>query len=370
MEERIRGRGRWIVLLLAALSSVALAACGSSSGGGSSSASASTLLKQTFTGSHAISSGSVSVSATVTPTGSSTLKGPITVSFGGPFQSHGAGKLPSSNFSISVSALGQSGSIGILSTGTAGYVTLQGNSYRLPPATFQKLESSFSQVTASTGASSGSGSLSKLGIDPLHWLVNPSVVGSATVGGVQTTHVHATINVAALLGDLTGILQKASSLGVSGASRIPTTIPQATRTRIAGEVKNPTVDVWTGNSDKTLRRLTINLTVPVSGQASGLLGGLTSATIALTIQYSDLNQPQTIAAPTTVRPFAEFQTQLQAFLQEIQGSLAGAVGSGATGATGSGSAIPSSVKGYSKCITAAGKDVTKMQHCASLLNAK
>ena len=91
------------------------------------------------------------------PSGSSTLNGPITLSFGGPFQSLGKGKLPKSNFNVSISALGKTGSLGILSTGTTGYVTLQGTSYQLPAATFQKLESSFAALASSPGGGSGSG---------------------------------------------------------------------------------------------------------------------------------------------------------------------------------------------------------------------
>jgi hypothetical protein len=375
MDRRIWGMRRWSLLLAVGVSSVALAACGSSSSG--SSESASSLLKQTFTGSHTVTSGNLSFRLTLSPSGSTTLKGPVALSFGGPFQSRGTGKLPASNFNISFGALGQSGSIAILSTGTAGYVTVQGTSFQLPAASFQKLESSFSQVSTSPAgnSASGSGGLSKLGIDPLHWLINPSVVGTENVGGAQTTHIRAGIDVAALLGDVDTFLQKASSLGVSGTSSLPTSIPQATKTRIAGEVKNPTVDVWTGNGDKTLRKLSLNLTVPVSGQVSSSLGGLNAAGIGLSLQYANLNQPQTITPPTNVRPYSEFQTELQSFLGQVEGALGGAstasTGSGgSTGATGSGPAAPANITNYSKCIQAAGGDVSKMQRCASLLNGK
>ena len=50
----------------------------------------------------------------------------------GPFESRGAGKLPKSNFNIGLSALGHHGQLGIVSTGATGYVTLDGNAYRLP----------------------------------------------------------------------------------------------------------------------------------------------------------------------------------------------------------------------------------------------
>jgi hypothetical protein len=360
MHRRIRGLRTMLALLLTAVPAIALGACGSSS-----SSDATTLLKQTFGGSHTVNSGNLSFSLTVNPSGSKTLSTPITVSFGGPFQSLGTGKLPASNFNISISALGKSGSLGILSTGSNGYVTLQGTSYQLPAATFQKLESSFAQITSTGGGGSGAGTLSKLGINPLRWLVKPSVIGNESVGGADTTHIRAGVNVDALLVDLNTFLQKASSLGVSGASRIPSGISDTTRSRIASEVKTPTFDVWTGSSDKTIRKFALTLTLPVTGQISSQLGGLNSAQIGVSMQYAKLNQQQTIQPPTAVRPFSEFTSKLRAFLGQVQGGL----GAGSTGSTGS-AGTGANVQSYSQCIAAAGQDVAKMQSCASLLNAK
>ncbi len=359
-----------------------LAACG-----GGSSGDAQTLLKQTFSGPHKVSSGKLNIALTVDPSGSSTLKNPITLTFGGPFQSLGTGKLPQSNFNVSLSAGGNAGTLGILSTGTAGYVTFQGQSYQLPQAAFQKLESSFSSIASSPGSTGSSNLLSKLGIQPLHWLQNPSIVGNETVGGASTTHVRATINVAALLGDFNTFLGRAASLGVSGASTFPHGISPASQSKIASEVQNPRFDVWTGTSDKTIRRLQINLTLPVTGQISTLLGGLRSADIGLSMEYDNVNQPQSITAPTSVQPYSQFQSKLRVFEQGIQsaitsqlpglsgtstGSATPPTTSGSTGSTTapSGSASGSSAKAqaYGRCIQAAGSDVTKMQQCAPLLN--
>jgi hypothetical protein len=352
-------------LLLAVLMSAVVAACGSSSS--NSSGGAQTLLKQTFSGSHTVKSGILSFGLTVTPSGSSTIKGPISLSLSGPFQSRGSGRLPESNLNISIDALGHHGQLGIVSTGTNGYITLDGAAYQLPAADYQKLASSFSS------AGSGTGGLSKLGINPLHWLTNPSVVGNETVAGASTTHIKANINVASLLGDLSTFLQKAS--GAAGSTGIPSTISPSTRQKIAAAVKNPTVDVWTGTGDKTLRKLSINLNLPVSGQISTLLGGLSSAGIGLTLQYANLNQPQTVAAPSNVQPFSAFAPKLEGILRGIEGSLgAGALGStGATGAGSSGSASGSAGSGgvnkYTLCIQQASGNVTKMQKCASLLSS-
>jgi hypothetical protein len=346
------------------LAALAIAACGSSSSG-----QAQDLLKQTFSGSHTVNSGNLGVDLTANPSGSSTIKGPITVTFGGPFDSLGTGRLPKSDFSVTINALGHTGSLGILSTGTAGYVKLSGTSYQLPETTFRQLESSFSSL-ASSGGGSGSGTLGKLGINPLHWLMNPTIVGTESVGGTDTTHIRSGVNVQALLDDLNTFLGKASSLGVSGASKLPSSISPTTRARIANAVHQPQLDVWTGTSDKTLRKLAVGLTVPVTGQLSSLLGGLSSAQILFSLQYTNLNQPQTIVAPTKVAPYSEFQAKLQSFLSSVQSAIGGASASGGTTSGSTSSTGASSLNKYTQCLQSAGSNVTKMQQCAALLNGK
>ncbi len=79
--------------------------------------------------------------------------------------------------------------------------------------------------------------------------------------------------------------------------------------------------MWTGSSDKTLRRLAISLKLPITGQLSQLLGGLSSAQFSLSMQYANLNQPQTITAPSSVAPFSQFQTKLRSLLAALQGAV-------------------------------------------------
>jgi hypothetical protein len=369
MHTRNTSRSPWLrrgLLLGALVAALALAACGSSSTGSSgSSGSAQSLLKQTFASGKPVKSGVLGITFTLNPSGSSTLSTPVSLSVSGPFQSRGTGHLPQSNFTVAISALGRKGQLGIISTGTSGYVTLQGAAYQLPTADFQRLESGFSSVG---GSSQGGGGLSALGINPQNWLSNPSVVGSDTIGGADTTHIRAGVNVTALLADINTLLGKASS---STGTKLPSSIPQATQQKIAAAIKNATVDVWTGKSDKVLRKLSLNLNVPVTGRLSSLAGGMTGAGIGFTLQYSDVNQPQTIAAPSNVQPYSQFTTKLRSLLTGIEGSVGGgALGAaGATGSSGS-AATASKITKYSQCIQSAGQDVVKMQKCASVLNGK
>lgn len=368
MHTRNTSRSPWLrrgLLLGAVVAALALAACGSSSGGSGSSGSsgnAQSLLKQTFASGKPVKSGVLGISLTLNPSGSSTFTTPISFSIAGPFQGRGAGKLPQSDFTIAISALGRKGQLGIMSTGTSGYITLQGAAYQLPAADFQRLESGFSSVG---GSSQGGGGLSALGINPQHWLTHASVVGSDTIGGADTTHIRSGVNVTALLADIDTLLGKASS---STGTKLPSSIPPATRQKIAAAIKNATVDIWTGKSDKVLRKLSLNLKVPVTGRLSTLAGGMTSAGIGFSLTYSDVNQPQTMSAPAHVRPYAQFTAKLRSVLSGIVGSAgAGALGSTGSGSSGS-SGTTTKIQKYSACIQSAGQNVLKMQKCASLLN--
>ncbi len=351
---------------------LAIAGLGLSACGGGSSDQATTLLHQTFTGNHRINSGLIGFRLIITPSGSSALKGPLSLSLGGPFQSLGSGKLPQSNFSLSLGTTGGTVSVGILSTGSRGYVSFEGQSYQLPQATYQRLESSFAGLGSSPGSKGGSGVLARLGIQPQHWLVNPVVVGDEALQGTNTTHIRAGINVPALLGDLNTFLGRASSVGASSSS-LPTQISPSSRSQIASEIHNPGIDVWTGTGDKTLRQLDLNLKLTTSGQTALLLGP--AAGLRLTMEYANLNQPQSITAPTTVQPYSQFQAKLKVLLADLQSGLTGgasgtgttgtgAGGTGTTGTTGSGSGY----QRYAACIQAAGADIAKMQKCAPLLN--
>ncbi len=313
------------------------------------------------------------------PTGSKEITKPIAITLGGPFQSEGAGRVPKSDFTISGTVQGESGKLELVSTGMAGYVTLDGTSYRLPAATYGKLESKLSSVTGSkSSGSTGAGLLSSLGIQPLGWLSSPQVVGQQSVGGASTTHVTATVDVAAFLRGVNKLIGHAAKLGVPDANKVTSGITPAQQAKIAAHIESPTFDAWIGNSDKTLRKVSVGVTVPVTGRLHTELDGLTSLRVSVSMTYSDLNQSQTIAAPTALKPYSEFQQKVASILGAIEGGvLESEIGSAGTGTgtggatttvTGASGGVTSTTDGkYSDCIEKADGDVTKMQKCTSLL---
>jgi hypothetical protein len=137
---------------------------------------------------------------------------------------------------------------------------------------------------------------------------------------------------------------------------VPSSLPSSVRTQIEQAVKSATIDVWSGQSDHTLRKLTLALSVVPPR------GATRSVDVNLSIELSDLNQPQTIQAPANSRPLNELLGQLQGLLG---GALGGSALGGASGS--SGGASSAQLNAYAQCVQRAGSNVTAAQQCAALL---
>jgi hypothetical protein len=364
-------RTRAAALCAAVICAALVGACGSSgagSAGAGAGTSASDVLTQTFTGSHDIQSGVLHFSLTVTPTGSSTITGPLSLTVDGPFQSLGSGELPELDLTATVNALGQTGSLGVISTATGAYLTLDGSSYQVPAAALAHLHAAIIHARASARVHARTGMLSKLGIHPLSWLINPTIVStSASVAGTQTTEVQAGVDVEKLVKQLySAILSRVPRH--YGMPAVAPAIPAGLLAQLA--TVHPTVSVFSGNTDHTLRQLVLDVSVPVSGSLQSQLGGLTNVHVVLTLALSDLNQPQTITAPSNPAPFSLFEAKLRSILSGL-GPLLGSSSLGSllgSSSAGRGAAGASKVERYGRCVAAAGSDAAELQKCTKLLN--
>jgi hypothetical protein len=358
---------------------VAVAACAGSGGSGSSgshpASNAQSLLRQSLEGKHRITSGVLSLRATVTPHGtSSSSSTPITISFGGPFQSLGSGRVTESDFTVAVVAGSQRLLLGLRTTATAGYMRLNGSWFKLPATEFAQLRKSLA-----TSGSSGLGSLPGLSVRPLRWLTDPQLLGTATVDGTQTTEVQARIDVAALADELGTVLAKEKSDPALSTSGLPAKLTAAQRQQLISELRNPTVQLFIGSADHTLRQAILDLNLKVPAKMSSELPGISSVGVAVTVNYADLNRPQTITAPAQVKPYDQLSMQLSGLLDEIDESTAGttnnsagasgASGSPTGGATGSAGGASGSDTKYDQCLSKAAGNVTELEKCASLIDA-
>jgi hypothetical protein len=312
---------RAAVALLASISCACLlGACGGTSG------SAQSLLEDTFSGHTQIESGNVNLSLAVGAAGSSTTTKSLAVRLSGPFQDAAPGKLPHFALQLDLGAAGHALQAGATSTGSALFVELAGTWFSTPESTYKALEQSYAQATKTASTAKARSTFASLGIEPGHWLSNPTKVGTATIAGAPTVHLTATVDIPSFLADISKLSQAGGALGLSSAvpgasgSLSPTVI-----TELAKSVKSAHVDIYTGQSDHLLRRLEVSATVTGTPQTQALLGGLSTADLKVELEFSGLNKPQAIAAPSNPQP----PSQLLPAVQQLVGVLQGTTGSSA-----------------------------------------
>jgi hypothetical protein len=332
------GTFRAVSLLALAALVAAISACGSTS-----SADVKDTLDKGF--SAPINSAKVNLDVTLTLNGVKQLNGPVKLNVQGPYESGGKKTIPKVDFDIAASAAGQNFSAGFISTGHNAWVNFQGQNYEVGRAAIAQVNK---QIQQSAGRQKSG--LSQFGIDPKSWLKDPKDEGTDTVFGVKTDHVSATLDVGAFLDDLNKLVQKAGG-SVSGSAAPPQLTP-AERKQIEDVVKNPTFDVYVGQDDNVIRRLSADISFDVPKAQQAQLGGLTDGTLSFSIEFSDVRQPQTITAPSSSKPLSELTQQL--------GGLSGALG-------GSGPS-PAASQRYSKCLQKADpRKPAELQKCAKLV---
>jgi len=137
-------------------------------------------------------------------------------------------------------------------------------------------------------------------------------------------------------------------------------------------VHDPTFNVYVGEDDDIIRRLSgkVEFDVPKANQAS--LGGIQSGSIEFKVEFADVNGDQQIEAPAHARSLSSLTRSLGG-----SGALPG-LGGGNGGSGGGTSTTPSvpdnaspgtqNFKDYADCLDKARpEDTDALQRCADLL---
>ena len=367
---------RWpILLLVLSVFTLGLVACG-----GDESDDADTILAETFGEGKDVKSGRLDVSLRVNTKGLQQVQGPIGLRLTGPFESTKPTELPIFDFTASVDAGGQQIKAGAVSTGDKGFVKLQDQAYDLGDELYKTFKDGYAQTAKCNEQQDGgnNGSFAALGINPQKWLNDAETVGEEKVGGADTTHVTGTVDVPKFLEDVNRILARSNpqqqddpcaedkpqeNQPKSQGSR---QLSKQDQKAIAEAVKNARVDIWSGDEDRTLRRMNVTLNFAVPETARQKAGGLESGDLKFDMTIGDLNEKQTIKAPANARP-----------LEELTSALGGAAPQGAGGGTaqpeqpsaeaGQSGGSGSSASKYQQCLADAGEDVKKLQDCGQLI---
>lgn len=214
----------------------------------------------------------------------------LTAEFGGSFQGQGPTAPPKFDFDLTVSAGAQKLNVGAVSLGDRGFVTKDGAAYAFPAAGWQKFVQLRARLAELGRQALGSGARAPSSIDPAQLLTRKRTVGSETVDGVETVHSSGEVDVARALRTLE------RTAGVAGGQ-----LPRGLGRTLADSVQRAHADLYVGRADKILRRFRLELKVAVPGAYRRRLEGLQGGSFVLTVDLTDVNKPQRIAAPANVK---------------------------------------------------------------------
>jgi hypothetical protein len=222
-------------------------------------------------------------------------------------------------------------------------VESRGKAYVLPAGSLQQ-----------SGGAAGVSPLTSLGVRPRSWFTNVRDAGSADVGGVPVQHLTADFDAARAFADLQELAAKSGP-----AAQVPDT----TQKTLADAVKQAKVDLYTGKSDRVLRKLTV--VGQLAGNAPGR-GPAFQGTVNFDLEVTDVNQPQRITAPRNATPIGQ-PGGARLRTGKSSGKAAPRARRGAKHrASGGGAAPKRSRQAYVSCVQAAA-DLQALEQCQALL---
>ena len=341
------------VLAIALPIPAAVAGCGG--GSSSNSEDPQQVLDQTFNNPTKITSGKLDLSVSGSAEGQQS--GNFSATISGPFQTDPNDKTAFPQLDLTANISGSQGGPSIsvdgslITTKDNAYVEYQNQAYELGTAAFQQFAQAYAKAAKQNQANGSSSGFSQFGIDPKSWLTNVSNEGTTDIDGTNTIHIHGDADVSKIVTDL----QKASQQTSGSTQQIsPDQLKQLT-----DAVQTASIDVYSGADDHLLRKLgvTLSITPPSSAGAS-----ISKINLNFSITLSDVNQPQTITAPSNAKPIAQLLGQLG-----IPGlGLPGVGGTGGFGVPGGGSSGGSSSSSYQNCVAQA-KSQADIQKCLQQL---
>jgi hypothetical protein len=357
-------RTRALILIAIALAlalDVAVSACGG--GGDNGGEDPQQVLQDTFNNAQSINSGSFDLNLKVDAEGDQ--GGTFEGSLGGPFQSQEA-KFPqfdlNAEIKLDTSSQDFSGSAGLISTGAGAFVSFQDTDYEVPQELFDQFSTTYEQLQQQSQSQGDQGNLlQSLGIDPNNWLTDLSNEGTEDVEGTETVHISGQADVPKLVEDIKKIAQNAPNVGQRVTPQQLGQLDQLTAI-----IKSADFDIFSGTSDNLLRKIDANLELtPPAGTA----GAPDSVTLEVSLTISDVNEPQTIAAPSGAQPLANLLQQFGIDPSQLGGALRGGLGAGgALPQSGGSQAAPSggASQAYLQCLQQAQGEAA-VTECAQLL---
>jgi hypothetical protein len=214
------------------------------------------------------------------------------IEVGGRFQGQGTKEMPKFDIDIDIAAPGERLHVGAISLGDKGFLTHGEKAYAVPDQIMSTIGEGRTQISGY--ASEPQPKLSVGGFDVGGWITDPKVVGTETMDGVEVTQVTGRLDASRFVDGLSE-MGPGSDLP-EGDFLDEVAKNKAMLERVIGE---PKVDVYVGE-DRILRRLAVAADLNLAAIGEGA-GGARDGRVLLDVRLSEVNEPQTIAAPNRPR---------------------------------------------------------------------
>ncbi|MDQ4131226.1 MAG: hypothetical protein M3133_09630, partial [Actinomycetota bacterium] len=243
---------------------MALVACG----GEKSEGDLEGLLDRAF--SKSVRSADVKIDAQIAVDGLPRFERPVRIQASGPYIA-GRRALPKLDIDMRIGAqgAGQTVQAGLLSTGDRAFVKFGGVFYRQARADVERANRELRR-----GGRGGRGSLRDFGLDPRRWVVDARDQGVEKVGGVDTRHVSGRLDTRSLFRDLNRLVERSANAIGGRSPDVPAPLSSEDVDRLAQIIRSPSFDVYVGEHDDVIRRLSASLEVRVPEADRARLGGI------------------------------------------------------------------------------------------------
>jgi hypothetical protein len=316
--------------------------------------------------------------------GSPVFDRPLRIQAAGPFRTN-RGKLPSVDLEVEIGTDGggQTVTTGFLSTGDRAFVKFQDVYYEQSASEVRRTSRAFARHQRRHS------SVRALGLDPRSWVLLAEDRGEEDVAGVETSHLSGTLDVDALLSDLNRFVRRSGS-AIGGATGQPPAGPLSREDirKIGEVVKEATFEVYVGNQDRIVRRVSSRIEFEVPQDRREEFDGLEGGEIQFSVEFRDVNGDQEIEPPRKARPLAKLSRTLGGLdaLIELGGgddaptdhgelgtgepdvTAPGGDAEGETAPDDSGTEPEEAFRDYAECLDdARSGDTEALQNCAELL---
>jgi hypothetical protein len=363
------------LVLLATMAALALlvTACGGGGDSGSGEDAQQVIDEATLEG---VESGNLDLALKVNAEGEES--GNADVALSGPFQGGAKGELPEADLEASVHGEAEGESLdfegGITLLSDRAYIAYEGDEYEVDPTTFGFVKSGFEQAAQESSGEGAEGAETEacqeaaLGIEVGDFIENLSNEGGVDVEGTETTEISGDLNVKGAVDQIIELAENPACSGpLEAAGPLPLGELDHAKNELAGAVKKAHASVFVGEDDNIIRKVSAELTLEPEGSGEAV-------EIDFDLTLSEVNEEQTISAPSDAKPLQQLFQQLGVDPLELLGGGGGIGGllegiegeGGGEGSSGAEVEIPNleESEAYLQCLQEV-QSASDLQKCAN-----